>query len=126
MKLYPLRGPIATANPALIIDLNAKVTETTSGTLAFRLPGRVKCKGTWTTVSPREIARTKGFSLSLRGPNGNLDRTTKTVPGVNDGEIYAVCNNGTRVQGNFRIGSGTASGSGSATDTDGNVYKLLF
>ncbi|WP_333868864.1 hypothetical protein [Cypionkella sp.] len=126
MKLYPLRGPIAEATPSLIIDLNAKVTETTSGTLAFKLPRRVKCKGTWTTVSPRETARTKGFSLSLRGPNGNLDRTTKTVAGVNDGEIYAVCNDGTRIQGNFKIGSGTISGTGSATDTNGNVYKLLF
>jgi hypothetical protein len=30
------------------------------------------------------------------------------------------------VQGTFVIGSGTVSGSGNATDTKGNVYKLLF
>jgi class 3 adenylate cyclase len=46
--------------------------------------------------------------------------------GVNTGEIYAACVDGTRVQGTFVIGSGTASGSGNATDTNGNVYKLLF
>jgi hypothetical protein len=50
----------------------------------------------------------------------------ETVAGVNTGEIYAVCADGTRVQGTFVIGSGTASGSGNATDTNGNVYKLLF
>ncbi len=49
-----------------------------------------------------------------------------TVAGVNTGEIYAVCADGTRVQGTFVIGSGTVSGSGNATDTKGNVYKLLF
>lgn len=31
-----------------------------------------------------------------------------------------------KVNGTFVIGSGTASGTGSATDTNGNVYKLLF
>ncbi len=50
----------------------------------------------------------------------------ETVAGVNNGEIYAVCDDGTRVQGTFVIGSGTASGTGQATDTNGNVYKLLF
>jgi hypothetical protein len=30
------------------------------------------------------------------------------------------------MQGTFVIGSGTASGTGSATDTNGNVYKPLF
>ena len=45
---------------------------------------------------------------------------------MNDGEIYAVCADGTRLQGTFIIGSGTASGTGRATDTNGNVYKLLF
>ena len=48
------------------------------------------------------------------------------MAGVNNGEIYAVCDDGTRVQGTFVIGSGTASGTGTATDTNGNVYKLLF
>ncbi|MDM7930620.1 hypothetical protein [Tabrizicola sp.] len=40
---------------------------------------------------------------------------------MKNGEIYAVCDDGTRVQGTFVIGSGTASGSGNATYTNGNV-----
>jgi hypothetical protein len=46
--------------------------------------------------------------------------------GVNNGEIYAVCTDGTRVQGNFITGSGTESGTGTVTDSVGNTYKLLF
>lgn len=126
MKLYPLEGPIAAANPTLVIDLNAKNTDTASGAIAFRLPGRVKCSGTWTSVAPREISRNRGVSLSLRGPRGDLGKKTTMVAGVNNGEIYAVCNDGTKVQGSFLIGSGTNSGTGRATDTNGNVYKLLF
>jgi hypothetical protein len=44
-----------------------------------------------------------------------------SATGMNHGEIYAVCEDGTRVQGTFVIGSGTASGTGTATDTNGNV-----
>jgi hypothetical protein len=126
MKLYPLQGPIALAEPTLIIDVAAKNTDKASGPIFFRLPGKVKCQGTWTTVAPREISKTRGISLSLRGPRGNLDNENKTVAGVNNGEIYAVCSDATKVQGRFLIGSGTVSGTGRASDSNGNVYKLLF
>jgi hypothetical protein len=127
MKLYPLQGPIALAEPTLIIDVAAKNTDKASGPISFHLPGKVKCQGTWTSVAPREISRTRGLSLSLRGgPGGKLDNETKTVAGVNHGEIYAVCSDATKVQGSFLIGSGTVSGTGRASDSNGNVYKLLF
>jgi hypothetical protein len=45
---------------------------------------------------------------------------------VNSGELYAVCKDGTIVQGTFVMGSGTTSGTGTATDTLGNSYKVLF
>ena len=64
--------------------------------------------------------RTGGAPVEAEG------REIETVAGVNNGEIYAVCADGTRVQGTFVIGSGTASGTGQASDTNGNVYKLLF
>ena len=66
------------------------------------------------------------LSLTWKKTGGEVGRETATVAGVNDGEIYAVCEDGTRVQGTFVIGSGTSSGTGTATDTNGNVYKLLF
>jgi hypothetical protein len=77
-------------------------------------------------VAPKEVSRQRGLSLTLRDTGGRLGRDTKTVAGVNNGEVYAVCADGTRVQGNFISGSGTTSGTGQATDTNGNIYKLLF
>jgi hypothetical protein len=126
MQLYPLEGSIAKADPTLVIEARALNTNGTSGPLTFRLPGRVKCEGTWSSLTPRTVSQSKGLSLTLKKTGGELGGETKTVAGVNNGEIYAVCADGTRVQGTFVIGSGTASGSGNATDTNGNVYKLLF
>jgi hypothetical protein len=126
MQFYPLEGSIAKADPTLVIEARALNTNGTSGPLTFRLPGRVKCEGTWSSLTPRTVSQSKGLSLTLKKTGGELGGETKTVAGVNNGEIYAVCADGTRVQGTFVIGSGTASGSGNATDTNGNVYKLLF
>jgi hypothetical protein len=41
MQLYPLQGPIAADDPTLVIEAKAKNTDGTSGTLTFRLPGKV-------------------------------------------------------------------------------------
>ena len=126
MKFYPLEGPIAKEDPTLVIEALAKNTDSTSGPLTFRLPGKVKCEGTWSSLTPRTVSTSAGLALTLRRTGGEVGSSKATVAGVNTGEIYAVCEDGTRVQGTFVIGSGTASGSGNATDTNGNVYKLLF
>ncbi|MFN4203724.1 MAG: hypothetical protein ACK4GM_11765 [Tabrizicola sp.] len=126
MQLYPLSGEIADADPTLVIRAMAKNTDSTSGPLSFRLPGRGKCTGTWTSLTPRVVSNSQGMSLTLKKTGGEVGTKRETVAGVNNGEIYAVCDDGTRVQGTFVIGSGTASGTGQASDTNGNVYKLLF
>jgi hypothetical protein len=126
MQLYPLQGEIADADPTLVIQATARNTTSTSGELTFRLPERGKCVGTWSSLTPRTVSNTKGMSLTFKKTGGEVGREIETVAGVNNGEIYAVCADGTRVQGTFVIGSGTASGTGQASDTNGNVYKLLF
>ncbi len=126
MKLYPLQGSIAETDPTLVIEATAKNAGGTSGPLSFQLPDRVKCKGTWSSLTPRTVSSSRGMSLTWRKTGGEVGSEVATVAGVNNGEIYAVCDDGTRVQGTFIIGSGTSSGTGSATDTNGNVYKLLF
>lgn len=126
MQLYPLQGPIADADPTLVIEATARNTNSTSGPLTFKLPDRNKCEGTWSSLTPRTVSNKKGLALTWKKTGGELGTERETVAGVNNGEIYAVCEDGTRVQGTFVIGSGTASGTGSATDTNGNVYKLLF
>jgi len=126
MQLYPIDGPLAAQTPPPVIRATAGTTESTSGTLKLRLPDRTKCSGTWSALAPKVVSRTKGVSLTLKGPGGKFDRSSESVGGINPGEIYAICEDGTRVQGNFVMGSSTTSGSGTATDTRGNVYKLLF
>lgn len=128
MRLYPVSGPIADLNPAHVVVVKADNDNETSGPISFRLPkpSKLKCKGTWTSVTPKIVSREKGVSLTLRDTGGKLKRSTEDVGGINTGEIYAVCSDGTRVQGWFRSGSGTQSGTGTATDTLGNSYKLLF
>ena len=81
---------------------------------------------TWSSLAPRTVSQSRGVSVRLLQPGAEVGTRSSTVAGVNNGEIYAVCDDGTRVQGTFVIGSGTASGTGTATDTNGNVYKLLF
>ncbi|EEW26019.1 hypothetical protein [Rhodobacter ferrooxidans] len=127
-RLYPLEGPIAAANPAQVIAIRSKNDSDTSGRISFRLPdpNRSKCEGTWSSVVPRVTSQQRGLSLSIRGLGGKYSNQTADVGGVNNGEIYAICDDGTRVQGRFISGSGTQSGTGTATDTLGNSYKLLF
>jgi hypothetical protein len=126
MQFYPLEGAIAAADPALVIEATMSNVNGTSGPVSFRLPDRNDCEGTWSSLTPKTVTRSGGLSVTWKKVGGDVDRKTDTVAGVNDGEIYAVCEDGTRVQGTFVIGSGTASGTGTATDTNGNVYKLLF
>jgi hypothetical protein len=126
MQFYPLDGAIATEDPTLVIEATMRNVKGTSGPLTFRLPDRTRCNGTWSSLTPKTVSRSGGMSLTWKKVGGDVGTKTDTVAGVNDGEIYAVCEDGTRVQGTFVIGSGTASGTGTATDTNGNVYKLLF
>jgi hypothetical protein len=126
MQLYPTAGPLATQSPPPVIVAKASNTKDNSGDLAFRIPDGPRCKGTWTTVAPRVQSRERGISLSIRDLGGRLGRSSETVAGVNSGELYAVCRDGTVVQGTFVMGSGTTSGTGTATDTLGNSYKVLF
>ena len=126
MQFYPVNGPLSKETPPPVIVAKAGDPKDNSGPLSFRLPDRTKCEGTWTTVAPRVQSRERGLSLSIRDLGGKMTRTTETVGGVNRGEVYAVCRDGTIVQGSFAIGSGTTSGSGTAVDTRGNSFKLLF
>lgn len=126
MRLYPLQGEIAEADPTRVIQARATNSTGTSGELTFRLPERGLCKGSWSSLTPRTVSNTRGLALTWKKTGGEVGREVETVAGVNNGEIYAVCADGTRVQGTFVVGSGTASGTGQASDTNGNVYKLLF
>lgn len=126
IRMYPVSGPLAAEAPLPVIEATADNADGASGNLKFRLPDGTKCEGTWASVQPKVISKKRGFSLKLSGPGGDLGRETETVGGVNPGELFAVCRDNTQVQGDFVMGSGTTSGTGEATDTRGNSYRLLF
>lgn len=131
IRLYPIAGPINDTNPSAVINMkaeNAEDVNLASGDISFKLPKpyKAKCTGNWSSVAPKVTSRERGLSLTLRDTGGKYKNETKSVGGVNSGEIYAVCTDGTRVQGTFIQGSGTQSGTGTATDTLGNSYKILF
>lgn len=128
LRLYPTEGPIALNDPAQAVTIALTHKTETSGDITFRLPPPTKshCKGTWTSVAPKIVSHEQGLSLSLRDTGGRYTSSTKDVGGINSGEIYAICTDGTRVQGHFITGSGTESGTGTVTDSLGNTYKLMF
>ena len=106
----------------MLLAISAPPGVTDGRLLGQELKGHV----TWSSLAPRTVSQSRGVSVRLLQPGAEVGTRSSTVAGVNNGEIYAVCDDGTRVQGTFVIGSGTASGTGTATDTNGNVYKLLF
>jgi hypothetical protein len=128
MRLYPVEGPIALSHPSQVISIATTYRTETSGDIAFRMPApsRVRCSGTWTSVVPKVASHERGLKLGLRDTGGSYTNSSKDVGGINAGEVYAICTDGTRVQGRFITGSGTESGTGRVTDTLGNTYKLLF
>jgi len=128
LRLYPLSGPVTVQDSNTVIPIKLEKDSETSGIITFRLPGteRAKCRGTFTSVAPKEISHERGFSLGLRNLGGKIGNKVTDVGGINSGEIYAVCSDGTKVQGSFISGSGTQSGTGTVSDTRGNSYKLLY
>lgn len=127
MQFYPIAGPFSKQTPPPVIQARADTAAETSGALTFRLPDRTKCAGTWSALAPKVVEKSRGLSLTLRGgPGGSVGNSVESVGGINSGEVYAVCKDGTRVEGTFVMGSSTTSGTGTATDSRGNTYKLLF
>ncbi len=126
IRMYPVSGPLAGQAPLPVIEAKATNAANASGNLKFRLPDGTKCEGTWATVQPRVVSKNRGLSIALTGPGGDFGGKTESVAGVNPGELFAVCRDNTQIQGDFVMGSGTTSGTGQATDTRGNSYRILF
>lgn len=126
IRMYPVSGPLALEQPLPVIEATAKNAKGASGNLQFRYPDGTRCEGTWASVAPKVVSKNRGLTIRLSGPGGDFGGKTESVAGVNPGELFAVCRDNTQVQGDFVMGSGTTSGTGQATDTRGNTYRLLF
>lgn len=126
IRMYPVSGPLSQEAPLPVIEATASNADGASGNLRFRLPDGTRCEGTWASVAPKVVTKERGLSLKLSGPGGDFGGKTESVAGVNPGELFAVCRDNTQIQGDFVMGSGTTSGTGQATDSRGNSYRLLF
>ena len=126
VKMYPVQGPLAKQAPPPVVVATAGQVNTNSGPITFTLPNGSPCEGTWSSVAPKFATANCGTLFSAYGAATGFGSSVGILPGANKGQLYAVCSDNTRVDGEFVTGSGTANGYGIAKDTRGNVYKLLF
>lgn len=126
VKMYPTKGPLSKLAPPPVIVATAEGVTSNSGALSLTLPSGASCEGTWSSVAPRMAGSSWGTLFSQYGTAAGVSGSVAIVPGVNQGQFYAVCKDNTRIEGEFVTGSGTANGHGVAKDSNGNIYKILF
>lgn len=108
--------------------------ERNSGTVELTLPSGELCQGNWSVTAPRVRgsaihSSTGSISSGLNNDFVQMHGTSFidiAAPGVNKGQAMLVGNAGTILECAFLVGSGTASGYGTAKDNKGNIYKVIF
>ena len=126
VQMYPVEGPLSRVVPLPTLTATAEGVGGNTGRLSFVSASGAKCSGTWSSVAPQQISASWGTLFTLYGPATGMSSTVANLPGVNRGEAFAVCGDGTTFDVEFYTGSGTANGYGIARDSRSNVYKLLF
>jgi hypothetical protein len=126
VNFYPVEGPLAAQKPLPSIVATADGITGNTGNIDLTLPGGERCAGKWSSVAPQFAAVSSGSLFSRYGQTAGFAVTTGPVPGVNKGQAFLSCNQGTTIEAEFFTGSGTANGYGVARDSKANVYKLIF
>jgi hypothetical protein len=122
VNFYPIEGPLAAKKSFPSITATVDGIANNTGGVAMSLPNGETCSGKWASAAP-QYAET----VSLMTQYGTVSGfATGIKPGVNRGEAFIVCSQGTTIQAEFYTGSGTANGYGIAKDSNGNVYKMIF
>jgi hypothetical protein len=133
-KLFPVKGPYSEQKPIPVLRALVKNVQGNSGDVTLTLPNGEVCTGTWSSIAPQQVSSTSitgGAQLrsgiqSAYATVYGTGFTVSNVPGINRGTAYLVGDRGTTIEVEFFTGSGTASGNGVATDSNGNIYKVLF
>ena len=126
VNFYPIEGPIASQRPLPVIVATADGITGNTGNLNLTMPNGERCGGKWSSVAPQFASSTSASLFSRYGTAAGFASSSAIVPGVNKGQAFLTCTEGTTIEAEFFTGSGTANGYGVARDSNSNVYKMLF
>lgn len=126
VTFYPVKGPLAAQVPLPVVTAKADGITGNTGPMTMTLASGETCSGQWSSAAPQQVSVTSGGLFTMYGPAAGYSVTAGNVPGVNRGEAFMSCEQGTTVQAEFFTGSGTANGYGVAKDSKNNIYKMLF
>jgi TonB family protein len=124
--LYPVKGPLSTKVPVIVVRATAAYTKTysmiDSGTCFLTMPDGEYCHGNWSSTVGVQ-GSTNNYSLILiygqelgLSPIGNENRGYAILLGTN----------GTSIEIEFLTNAGTAHGFGVAKDNHGNLFRVTF
>jgi hypothetical protein len=123
VNLYPVQGPLAAQKPVPVIVASFEGITGNTGDLTLVLPSGEVCSGKWSSVA---AAVTSTSLFGRFGSAAGFSVATGPLPGVNKGQAFISCAQGSAIEAEFFTGSGTGNGYGVARDSNSNVYKMLF
>ncbi len=119
VSMYPADGPLKKSGKTQA--LTGKVGGVgTAGSFAFTRPDGVSCDGKWTTLQSQPQAD------SLIVKYHEVTGISSSVSGMVGGLAVGACSNSATFQAEYYVVPTADSGFGVATDSNGNVYKLIF
>jgi len=119
VSMYPASGPLQKSGKTQPITGDVGGVGTT-GTFIFTRPDGVKCDGRWTTL------QSKPASGSLLDKHRDVVGIGTDPAGMIGGLAIGACSNGGNFQAEYYVVPNVDSGFGAATDSDGNIYKVIF
>lgn len=125
-SLYPVDGPLFDNGQVSEISASVEGITGNSGKISLTMPDGEEMTGRWSVVAPQATTTSWGQLFTQHGAvTGNTISSTN-LAGTNHGQAYLTGRNGTTLDLEFSVGSGTADGYGIGRDSNGNIYKLLF
>jgi hypothetical protein len=119
VSMYPASGPLQKSGKTQAITGNVGGIGT-AGTFTFSRPDGVTCDGRWTTL------QSKPQSGSLLDKHRDVVGIASNPEGMVGGLAIGSCSNGGSFQAEYYVVPNIDSGFGAATDSDGNIYKIIF
>ena len=126
INLYPVQGPLTSQKPLPVVVATADGILGNTGNLGMTMPSGEVCAGKWSSAAPQMAAISTTSLFGQYGSIAGLGVIAGIKPGVNRGEAFLTCSQGTTLEAEFYTGSGTANGYGVAKDSNGNIFKMIF